>query len=67
MTHYPVTTSFWRGVFRVDQLQYRHNKQLRRACDWFLTTPAQVSFEAPTCPDCQVYRGHMIRHRKIRP
>lgn len=63
MTHFPVTTSFWRGVWGSYETLRR---PLKRACDWALLSTADASFRAPSCTDCAAYRGHLVRMGVLR-
>jgi hypothetical protein len=62
LIHYPVTTSFWRGVYGQGPL----NRTLRRACDWRATAPKTVSFATPSCPDCVSYKANLQRLGYVR-
>jgi hypothetical protein len=56
LTHYPVTTQYWRGVARMKGLR----RPLRRACDWHLLKPLDASLE-PLCGACQDYKSSLAR------
>lgn len=62
VTHYPVTTSFWRGVWDLSRL----TRPLKSACDWKLLDKTLASFAAPTCDGCQAYKAALQRLGKIR-
>lgn len=58
--HYPVTTRFWRGVYRLNDARGL-GRHLRRACDWATISARQADFRAPTCPDCLAYQAALRR------
>ena len=57
MTHYPVTTSFWRGVWNKTVIS---DRQLRRACDWHKLVMVDAD-ENPTCTWCAWYKYNLQR------
>lgn len=61
MTHYPVTPSFWRGVWSVFRVL---PGRLRRACDWQRLGPGYADLHRPTCGDCAAYKANLIRLRR---
>jgi hypothetical protein len=61
--HFPVTTSFWRGVW--DFSRKWPQQQLRRACDWAPTRAADTSVHNPTCELCVHYKATLLRLGKL--
>jgi hypothetical protein len=61
-THYPVTTSFWRGVWDLSRL----TRPLKSACDWKALDKPLASFAAPTCDGCRAYKAVLQRLGKIK-
>lgn len=53
MTHYPVTSSWYRGIREVHK---PFRGQLRRACDWMLLQRQDASYVIPSCEDCRAYK-----------
>lgn len=64
MLHYPVTTSFWRGVWNIFQAR-NTNKPLRRACDWKLVNYKETSL-TPTCESCKLYKQRIEQYIPLR-
>ncbi len=56
--HYPVTTSFWKGVFEYGK---KMNRPLRRACDWQtgkweeMIDLKNAQIDSVICADCESY------------
>jgi hypothetical protein len=69
VTHYPVTTSYWRGI-RTWPNHWGQLRTVRRACDWRRArTPPDVKVFSllPSCEDCEAYRVALHRLRPWRP
>lgn len=67
LTHYPVTTRYWRGVWGAPR---QLDRRLRRACDWRWNEDwsnyANLSRqEEPTCDDCRAYRERLAQVLRI--
>lgn len=60
-THYPVTPSFWRGIFRKDDVAAQAKRgRLFRACSWEKGRVDEMTHR-PTCEDCRVYISNLAR------
>lgn len=62
-THFPVTTSQWRGVRHWPSVAGT-KRTIRRACDWRrAATPVDTGRFSllPSCPDCDAYRSALLR------
>ena len=56
--HYPVTTTFWRGLIIGRPFPGR----LRRACDWKTAVLSEVrQYQGVTCSDCLAYARQLNR------
>lgn len=61
LKHFPVTVSYWRGVWD------RPRGTLRAACHWNPILPQDADYEFPTCDGCVAYKEVLRKFNKLRP